>query len=182
MSLSTYCQHLEAAGYQLEKNDLVQPIQAMVEYLKSIRFDKKIFLIGMAPLRDALENAGFEVIQHETELYEDAPTYFKSCLNLNKEVGAVICDYDVNINITTLQMAQLYIKNPSILFISGGSDFKYCVAEGEVIGPGVFHHIVQDITERSPINLAKPNRQYGKFIKEKLQIKASNKVLVIGDT
>lgn len=46
----------------LQKNDVIHPGTAAVDYLRSIDFKGKIFLIGCSVFKKLLTDAGFEVI------------------------------------------------------------------------------------------------------------------------
>ncbi|XP_044255664.1 phosphoglycolate phosphatase 2-like [Tribolium madens] len=181
-----YYQQLKSVEIVSQKSDLVQPTLAIIDYLKKSNFNKEIYLIGMTALRSELEKAGFKIAQSppDDKLDEEKVLNFvHMCVEKNDKVGAVIADLDVNLNIIKLQKAGTYLRDPSVIFLTGGSDRLLHYAPGEtIIGPGNFHRILEDLAERKAVSMAKPGPYLSDFIKNKYGICDPRRVLFIGDT
>lgn len=107
----------------------------------------------------------------------------KNAITDNENIGAVIADADINLNYVRLQKAATYLKRPEVIFITGATDTKVPVGLNNVlIGPGYFHKILEDLTGRKAIAMAKPSPNLNEFIVEKFQIRDKSRVLFIGDS
>jgi phosphoglycolate/pyridoxal phosphate phosphatase family enzyme len=179
-----YYAELKAAGYDLDKNDLVLPVLAMIDYLQKRNFTKEIYLIGMTPMRSQLQKAGFKIADPAPDSIEESvPKFVQMSIAKNDKVGAVIADLDLNVNVLKLQKAATYLKDPEVIFITGGSDRKLCFGPGQfMIGPGAFQEVIEDITGRKGVRLAKPGSGLNDFIKEKFGLKDASRVLFVGDS
>ena len=59
-SIETTYQELKVAGFEIEKSEIVSPIAPIVAYLqKQNLVNKKVFVIGMGVLKQAIKDAGF---------------------------------------------------------------------------------------------------------------------------
>jgi ribonucleotide monophosphatase NagD (HAD superfamily) len=68
---------------------------------------------------------------HAVETLEE----FKAeVLNLDQEVGAVVVDFDVNINYIKMMKAVLHLKDPECLFVVGTGDLFIPVEDATLIG------------------------------------------------
>lgn len=138
----------------------------------------------MTALRSDLQQSGFKIAEYAPDkIEENVPKFVRACVTKNENVGAVIADLDVNLNMIKLQKAGLYLRDPQVLFLTGGSDRELHYAPGKtIIGPGNFHRVLEDLTGRKAIPMAKPGPYLRDFIKEKYNIKEPRRVLFIGDT
>ncbi|XP_064214928.1 uncharacterized protein LOC661964 [Tribolium castaneum] len=179
-----YFQQLKSAKIASQKSDLVQPTLAIIDYLKKINFSKEIYLIGMTALQRDLEKAGFKISEYAPDqVEENVPKFVHMCVTKSDRIGAVIADLDVNLNFIKLQKAGTYLRDPSVIFLTGGSDKLLHYAPGEtIIGPGNFHRILENMTDRKALSMAKPGPYLSDFIKNKYEICDSSRVLFIGDT
>jgi hypothetical protein len=48
----------------------------------------------------------------------------KEVLNLDNDVGAVVIDFDLNINYIKMMKAVLHLRDPDCFFVVGGLDVK----------------------------------------------------------
>lgn len=183
-SQEKYFEELQTAGFNLKTSDVFQPLEAIVDHLKKIDFDREIFLIGLPPLQSALEKAGFKIAEYSKEKQiETMSEYLNYSMSTDNKIGAVIADMEYNLTQLKLQKAATYLENPEVLFITGGSDRRLIAEEGRcIIGPGVYHNILEKISGRKPLNLSKPGCEFGQFIKEKCKITNPGRVLFIGDS
>ncbi|XP_063927581.1 uncharacterized protein LOC135140816 [Zophobas morio] len=179
-----YYAQLKTAGFDLQKSELIRPPIVMIDFLKKRNFTKEIYLIGMASLRGELENAGFKISRFNLDNPEESvPKYLKTCITVDENVGAVIADLDLNMNVAQLQKAATYLNDPEVIFITGGSDRKLFFGPGQlVIGPGKFHEILEEMSGRKPHCLAKPSPELNDYIRGKLGVEDASRVLFIGDS
>ncbi|XP_044262716.1 4-nitrophenylphosphatase-like [Tribolium madens] len=176
--------NLKSFGFDLNQQDLIMPQLAVIWYLEKINFNKKIFLLGMTSLKVELEDAGFEIVKSEPGVIpESVSKFFDFSLVDDCNIGAVVCDTDVNLNYLQLQKAGTYLKRSDTLFITtNGSRNLYSGTERVLFGPGYFDEILENFTGRKALRLAKPSLQYNEFIKEKFQLRNTSRVLFIGDS
>lgn len=48
-------------GYDAQLDDIVYPTEAMIDYLKSINFDKEIYLLSLNVMKEEFKKAGFKL-------------------------------------------------------------------------------------------------------------------------
>lgn len=139
-------------------------------------------MIGMNPIKSILKQAGFKVYESGSwKPNSSTLDYVKFCLKYNDKVGAVIADCDLNMKRPTFQNAITHLGNPDVMLIAGGSElFLRHNNEEQIIGPGFFHQVLEKFTERQIMNLGKPSKEFGEFIKTTFSITESDKVLIIG--
>ncbi|XP_044255665.1 4-nitrophenylphosphatase-like [Tribolium madens] len=177
-----YLNQLRTAGFDIEKENLVTPALAMISYLKKHKFDKEIYLIGMTCLKQDFEKSGLKIAESAPDrIKETLQDLALHAIGDNEKVGAVIADADINLNYVKLQKAATFLKRSDVIFITGATDTKLPVGRNNVlIGPGYFHKILEDLTGRKPLPMAKPSVLLNEFIVEKFGFK--EKVLFIGDS
>ena len=90
----------------------------------------------------------------------------------------------MNLNYLNLQKAATFLERPEVIFIAGATDVKFPVGKGNriLIGPGIFIQILERMTKRTAIKIAKPSPFLNEFIVEKYGIKDPSRVLFIGDS
>jgi hypothetical protein len=54
----------------------------------------------------------------------------KEILNLDSDVGAVVIDFDMNINYIKMMKAVLHLKDPDCLFVVGATDVCVPIQDG----------------------------------------------------
>lgn len=82
-----------------------------------------------------------------------------------------------------LQKAATFLKRSEVLFLRGTGDWKFSLGMGRIIiGPGQFHRILEEMSERAPISMAKPSSNMNDYIVENYKIEDPSRVLFIGDS
>lgn len=61
LGLEQFHKKLNNSGFNSKKEDIIYPTLAIIDYLKSINFQKKVFLIGFNAVKNDFENVGIEV-------------------------------------------------------------------------------------------------------------------------
>lgn len=101
-SRNTYVKIAHERGFDIQKDQIVTPILAIVSYLKSLNFDKKIYTIGRGVIDELKEynihcadDSDDEPIQtHYSNITEDS-------LNLDPNVGAVLVNHNLSTELIT---------------------------------------------------------------------------------
>lgn len=106
--------------------------------------------------------------------------YQKELMTVAPNVGAVVLDTDVNLNLIKIHKAEMQLlRNPKCLLIFGATEDEYDLGKGVVLSAaGKFQKILQDKHSRQPIVLGKPGAQLGELIAAKFKGK---RVLFVGD-
>jgi hypothetical protein len=75
--------------------------------------------------------------------------------DLDEEVGAVVMDFDMNINFIKIMKAVFHLKNPDCLFVVGAIDARVPVQNGlSILGEFKDAIIIQDKPSISGIQIA----------------------------
>ncbi|XP_022899822.2 glycerol-3-phosphate phosphatase-like isoform X2 [Onthophagus taurus] len=164
-------------GFDLLKEEMLTSPYLAAEYLKEIRFEKKIFVIGSEGLLKELASAGFEYVG-----YGPGP-FINSSLNIHTDplVGAVLIGLDQHLSYQKLLSASAYLSNPAILFLACNSDDSVSFNETlKVPGAGCIVKALERCTQRTAHIIGKPNRFAADFLMKNYKLDAE-KTLVIGD-
>nr|XP_015834454.1 PREDICTED: phosphoglycolate phosphatase 2-like isoform X1 [Tribolium castaneum] len=184
-SLKVFQQQFKSAGIDLGMDEIVTPALVMVSYLKSQNFDKEIFLLGMPCLREIFENAGFKVAKNDESVLpiKTLHEFASATSDDNDNIGAVVTDVDLNLNYPNLQKAATLLKRPQVIFLMGAMDVEVPIGlDRTIIGPGCFHKILEQISGRRGLEMAKPSLCLNDFIVKKCGLTDPRKVLFIGDS
>ncbi|CAG9856661.1 unnamed protein product [Phyllotreta striolata] len=166
-----------------DKPDVVTPSRAYINYLKSLKFSKKLFVIGGKGLKYELKQAGFDLAETSAVPLDETLPALMGALTDDEEVGAVIVDYEINITLMKLQKCLTYLKRPDCLFIIGTADKTLPFPRnGPLIGNHYFVKLLSELSERTPRQMAKPSPDYNRFIVENYSISNPSRVLFIGDS
>ncbi|KAF2896187.1 hypothetical protein ILUMI_09990, partial [Ignelater luminosus] len=154
-------------NFKVTLEDIIHPTLAIIDYLKSINFNKEILVISANAMKNELKAAGFDLAEPSDSFKEDhgvANNFTES----NERIGAVVCDVDLTLNYATLYNAALCLKRPDVLFIAGCADKKLPVRPNVfLIGPAYFLKILQDFTGRDPLVFGKPGLHLSKYLSKK---------------
>ncbi|XP_028179551.1 4-nitrophenylphosphatase-like [Ostrinia furnacalis] len=170
----------KAAGIENGFEKLTIPSTAIAEYLKSIKFSKKVYCVACPQTIKILEANGFECVEGPESVkgYED---YLKS-LDGDPDVGAVVFDSDFRINLIKLSTAIIHLRRPDVIFLNGASDRYLPVKPGHLaLGTGPFNDIVIEESKREPIQLGKPGKIFGEFAMKRAGFTDPSRILFIGD-
>jgi HAD superfamily hydrolase (TIGR01450 family) len=172
-----------SAGFDVDKDEIVTPTQILISYLKKISLTKEIYVLGMPPLKEALAGAGFKLVQIGPEpLHETLAEWARAGVINGDNIGAVVVDTDLNLTYTNLQRAADLLGDPEVVFVAGALDQRLPIGQDRAaISPGFFCKILEDMTGRVPLQLAKPGRLLAEYVERKYKIEDS-RVLFIGDS
>ena len=99
-------------------------------------------------------------------------------MTVTPNVGAVIFDSDLNLNLIKIHKAEMHLLDPTCLLIFGATEEEYDLGKFCLSAAGKFQKQLEDKFHRQPIVLGKPGAALGEFISKKF---AGKKVLFIGD-
>ncbi|XP_055383257.1 uncharacterized protein LOC129613283 [Condylostylus longicornis] len=146
--------------------EVVTPIKSVINYLKKIDMRKPIYTIAD---------------KYFNELYENVQQFVND-LPVKDEVGAVIFDIDLNLNVAKLDRANKYLQEPNCLFMVGACDYVIPLKEDlNVIGPEIFINLLRKLSNKRPYVLGKPGVLLAEYLFERFNIIDPKRVLFIGD-
>ncbi|XP_044255670.1 4-nitrophenylphosphatase-like isoform X2 [Tribolium madens] len=183
-SLDSCHQQLNASGFDLEKDEIILPTQAMISYLKSQNFTKSVFILGMPAMKQAFKQAGFKVANNENNTKVNSLQEFGLVTNTDEsEIGALIVDIDLNIDFVNLQKSVNLLKQPQSIFLVGATNMATPLGLNRVmLGPGCYLRILEEVSGRKGVQMGKPSPNLNTYIVQKYGIKDASKVLFIGDS
>ncbi len=158
-----YQKRLASFGVQVGLGNILTASWATAEYLRR-RFEPgaKVYMIGQAGLREALDGAGFIILPD-------------SRLN----TAAVVVGGDSGLTYEKLKHATLLIQRGS-LFVGTNPDVIYPTEEGLVPECGTTLAALQAATGVSPIIIGKPNRYFFDLGIQRMESSAGQ-TAIIGD-
>lgn len=163
-------------------DDIITPCSAMIAYLKEIKFDKVIWYLGTKICKRELLNAGFKVAQTKvTTLDESSNAILNEGVD-NPNIGAVICDYDINLNYTKILKATVYLKRKEVLFLGGPTESVFSIGDRMGLGPASFITLLEQLSGRSHISFGKPSDKLGEYLINEYGIQNKSRCLFVGDS
>lgn len=146
-------------GFEVDDNHIFSSAQSVSKYLKSKNFNRKVYVVGDAVIKDELRKNKIcafclEPVVPNVPMYE-----FAQQLKVDPQVGAVVVGKDDNFNVQTIMRACAYLRdNDSVIFLATCLDGAYPVATGRVlVGAGGMVAAIKAISGRKPLILGKPN-------------------------
>ncbi|CAG9768509.1 unnamed protein product [Ceutorhynchus assimilis] len=170
-------------GFGVTREEVIRPIRALIWYLKKLKFDKEVYVVGTQALKDELKEAGFKVVYNEVSpMVETLENIAKQLQQRRPDVGAVIVDFVINVDYWGLQQCIEYITKNKALFLIGASDPRLPFMGTTLISPVQFAQIIQDITGVSPKILSKPGKEFNEVLQENIGPYDPKSILFIGDS
>ena len=146
-------------------DDVVCTAWILAEYLKSIEFAHKVYVVGSPAIGTelSLANINHFGIGPNTDQFADPGNFdYKNKVKLDPEVKCVVVGFDHYFNFPKMLLATSYAqKNPGCLFIATNDDAVFPTGEDSAIvvpGTGSFVSAVCTSVGRKPIILGKPHR------------------------
>lgn len=151
--------HARERGFNITKEQIITPILSIVNYLKSLNFTKKIYLIGGA-ISNELRQWNFQCRNSDDEAIIDTHHSNVSIemLNLDPDVGAVLISYHYNFHYSHILRAANYLKDPNCLFLASCMDDRI-PTDKDMVLPGIscIARAIEACSYRKVLNLGKPN-------------------------
>ncbi|KAB7505844.1 Glycerol-3-phosphate phosphatase [Armadillidium nasatum] len=164
-------------GISLNKDCTISSATTTAQYLKSISFKKKIYVIGSQELAEELQSLGFCCVGPMEENYEISHILAMTQngeLDFDPEVGAVVVGLDSGFNYGKIFKASCYLTNPDCIFLGCSFEKKYSI-------PNTNYYLPESATGRKATIIGKPSRFIFDFLSSKFDLKPE-KCLMVGDT
>lgn len=145
-------------GFNITKEQIITPTMSIVNYLRSLNFNKKVYTIGRSIAEELKEFHIHCTSPDESIIDEHYTNVTIEMLNLEHDVGAVLVNYEYNFHYTHIFRAVNYLKDPNCLFIASCMDDR--IPSGtEMIIPGIspIARAIEACSYRKVLNLGKPN-------------------------
>jgi len=171
-------------GFGAKEEEIAIPILAVTAYLKKIKYDKEIFVIGSSAVKKAFTTEGFVVADDGPDKIEESyADLVKHTQDDNTDIGAVVVDLDLNLNYYKLLKALVYLQRPEVLFITSVTDKSFTLGMNTVlIGPKYFQDALEDLSNKTPIHFGKPAPNLMKYISDRFCIQNPTRTLFVGDS
>lgn len=173
-----YKSMFKSLDIDIQEEDLIHPVRAIIKYLKEIKFQGLIYCIGSTTFKNCMKEAGFDLIDGPMELMPESFVHAVKAIREPKPVKAVIVDVDFNHCHPKCARAAFFLTDPDVLFIAGASDLRLPLAKNvSILGPGYFTKIIEEHAGRKAIKFSKPSKN----LAEQVIAHAGKRCLFIGD-
>lgn len=113
-------------GFNIEENEVISTANSAAQYLKSLDFRKRVYIIGSQGIAKELDAVG---IKHEPIGPDPMPgslaDYLSNNFELKDDVGAVIVGFDEHFSFPKMAKAASYLSNPDCLFLATNTDERF---------------------------------------------------------
>ncbi len=159
-----YQQKLAELGVQVDASQIITSALG-IAFMLAQKYPKgtKIFMIGEAGIRIALEEKGFEVLNVENAV----------------EAQAVVMGIDRGINFNKIAEATLLVR-AGVPFYTTNTDRTFPTPRGEIPGSGAWVSVISTATNVQPIVAGKPFPYLMELSLERLG-SSKEETLVVGD-
>ncbi|KAH9502725.1 hypothetical protein Btru_069605 [Bulinus truncatus] len=180
-----YLEKCKEYGFPAEMDDIVCTAYAAAQYLKSIGFKNKVYLIGKDDsLGTELKDAGIQYFGPGPDPI-NGTTYEEWLKNtiLDPEVKGVVVGFDPHFNYMKIMKAASYLRNPDCIYIGTNEDRSLPAKEKNICIPGTGCMVlpVTLAANRSPILVGKPETMMFDLLKQVRNIDPS-RCLMTGDS
>ncbi|KAF0992979.1 hypothetical protein HZS_321, partial [Henneguya salminicola] len=166
-------------GFEPSQNECFCTSFLTAIYLKSIKFEKSVYVIGTEGLAKELNLHGF--ITHRTSEDNSGVVDDEIIINQIENVGAVVVGLDPRFNYVKLTHAMNYLKEPTMEFIATNTDAGLPVSRGHCLpGAGSMIAAVKTASGRDPVVMGKPSTRMFSLMTEILSLDPS-KTCIVGD-
>ncbi|KAJ9600643.1 hypothetical protein L9F63_026217, partial [Diploptera punctata] len=164
-------------------DEIIIPSILAAEYLKEQKLEKNAYVLACPGFKKVLESQGIKCSDDVGPDYalKEVNLLTEEVQKMDHNVGAVIVDFDVNINYAKLTKASIHLRKPDCLFLAGACDMKVPLSSGfKIIGPGCFVSALEQVSGRKPMIFGKPSPLIRDCIMKKYPIDCG-RTLMIGD-
>lgn len=153
-----FMKKLKNLGYDANMDELFPTCYSTAIYLKSMGFNRKVFVVGMNGISKELAKVGIESFGVGPDPTPSGWTPGQCDIELEDDVGAVVIGFDNQISFPKLARACSYVKKDDCLFIASNGDESYPHPDKNVAvpGPGAYVAAIEAVTGKEPIYLGKP--------------------------
>ncbi|XP_034938089.1 uncharacterized protein [Chelonus insularis] len=177
-----YIQHLDPLKYYANVNQFITPYNTVSWYLEHTKFEGKVLTFATSFFKDYLMRSGINIATGPSCLEENFDL-LENLTKVDKDIKAVILDFDFNMNLMKMLLAEAYLRDENVLFLAGPSNKKLAISDSQIImGPGYFQDIIIDYTRRKPLSYARSGSILKEFIFIHHNITDPSRVLLIGNS
>lgn len=182
-TMNQYMNKINKFDLHVTEDEVIFPALVAVSYLREQNLKKKAYILASSALIEMFESNDILCSNdvgpdHAVKTLEEFKT---EVLKLDEEVGAVVIDFDTNINYIKMMKAVLHLRDPECLFVAGGIDVFVPVAEDvSIIGPGCFISVIELLSGRKAVVAGKPSLLIKDFISKRHPLNPE-RTLIIGD-
>lgn len=160
LSRQAYLKKFQALGLKGSLEEIYGTAYAAAAYLKSKRFQKKVYVIGESGLMDEMASMGIEAIGGPN--HADKKVDFSSGdphMDVDKEIGAVVVGLDYHINYYKVQYGlTCLLENKGCHFLATNTDSRgNFTVNQEWAGAGAMVGALIGASEAEPIVVGKPS-------------------------
>lgn len=179
MSVENYINKCNELGLNVDSNEIICSSNIMANYMKSLIFKGKAYIVGEEGLSRELNKVGIDNIGVGEE-----NRFFRSLGDetdfLDNDVKAVVVGFDRFFNITKLTIATTYILKRGCLFFATNTDAVFPSQKYPIPGTGSIVKAISFATSTEPIVTGKPYSPMFKVLQEQYDLKAEESIM-IGD-
>ncbi len=158
-----YVEKLNNLGIFATREDIFTSGEATIIYLKKLKKNAKIFLMGTKDLEDEFVKAGFELVKER-----------------EKSIDFVVLGFDTTLTYEKLWIACEYIAN-GVNYIATHPDFNCPLEEGKFMpDAGAMMAFIEASTNKEPTVIGKPNIHIVNAIIEKYNL-SKKELAIVGD-
>eukprot|EP00227_Mantoniella_beaufortii_P016858 CAMPEP_0197591582 /NCGR_PEP_ID=MMETSP1326-20131121/13793_1 /TAXON_ID=1155430 /ORGANISM="Genus nov. species nov., Strain RCC2288" /LENGTH=351 /DNA_ID=CAMNT_0043157103 /DNA_START=19 /DNA_END=1074 /DNA_ORIENTATION=- len=181
-SRAGYLKKFTDLGLTITAEEIFSSSFAAAAYLDSIKFDKKVYVIGETGILEELDNVGIKHTGGESDADKKVTLSSGELMHHDSEIGAVIVGFDRYVNYYKIQYATLCIReNPGCLFIATNTDAVTHLTDAqEWAGNGSMVGAIKGSTKQEPIVVGKPAAFMLDYIATKFNIR-KDQICMVGD-
>ena len=152
-------------------------------YLKSINFNRSVYVLGSQGIADELKAHGIDNFGVGPDTTPESWTPGQAKFSIDKRVGAVVVGFDNQVSFVKLAKACSYVKRDDCLFIASNADEAFPSPKPEIFvpGPGVYVAAIKCATGKDPIVLGKPDTYFFDIIRSQHPDIDPSRTVMIGD-
>ncbi|XP_053985799.1 uncharacterized protein LOC128880109 [Hylaeus volcanicus] len=183
LTFDQYYQKINKFGLELKPEQVILPSKVVGWYLNKINFRGEVFLIGSAQFRQVLLDHGIKLTPECPDVQECDPVRTVKAVQDRPSIKAVVVDFSLFFDWAKLALAVSCLKRKDVLYMVGALDeWLVCGHDRRLIGPGHLTNIITKVSERTPIECAKPSNALKEFVMDKCEVRDPKRCLFIGDT
>ncbi|XP_069675097.1 glycerol-3-phosphate phosphatase-like isoform X1 [Periplaneta americana] len=181
-TVDQYVMKCEAAGLNLTRDEIIIPSIVAASHLKDQNFSKKAYVLATPAFKEMLKADGIVCSDDVGPDYEvQIGNVQEEIMKMDRDVGAVVIDFDNNINYIKMTKALFHLKRPNCLFVAGAKDLVVPIHKDlNLIGPGHFVSNLEQLSGRKAVITGKPSTLIKDFISKRHPINPE-RTLMIGD-
>lgn len=179
-----YAKIFKNIGFEAKPEQIVCTAWLTAQYLKSINFKGRCYVVGMQSMKYELEKEGFEICGGigPDPLAPDAKSFDKSALQLDKNVDCVISALDLHISYNKILKAATYLNRPNVLFLATNDDASLPQSDETCMpGAGAILASVAAASCRTPTILGKPHATMFDVVRGAFPDVDPKRTVMIGD-